>query len=139
MTTSLAEALPRTLPESDSSRLLLFAVRRMGAHGLDDAHVAGAFLAEFCAQFRRPLLLVRTFMAELSATSTCTIAIAPCCCARMTAAEASLLDAVAAAEFRPDFSQLLFQDLLAVRRPDGVRATAALLAAAFADAGRPLG
>ena len=77
-------ALPHPLPAVAGARLLLIAIRRMGAHGLTDAHVAQSFLAAFGKGFRRPLLLARSFMADLAATATTTIAIAPCCCARMT-------------------------------------------------------
>jgi hypothetical protein len=131
-------ALPAALPDSDSARLLLFAIRRLGAHGLDDAAVAGAYLRAFGGGFRRPLTLTRAFVADCAATATAQIAIAPCCCPRATAAEACMLRAVAEAEQRPEASRLLLGDLLCVRRADGVVASAAALAAAFADAGQPV-
>ena len=134
----LACALPARLPDDASARLFLFAFRRLGAQGLHDARVAQAYLTAFGLAFRRPLTLTRAFIADCAATATTQIAIAPCCCPRATAAEACVLRAVTLAETRPDAARLLLGDLLSVRRPDGVVASAAALAGAYADAGRPL-
>jgi hypothetical protein len=136
---TVAEALPHTLPTLPGDRLMLLAIRRMGAHGLADAHIANSFVAAFGSGFRRPLVLARSFMAELAATATATIAIAPCCCARMTGAEASLLTAIGHSERRPELARLLLADVLAERRADSIVASAAALSAAFADSGIPLG
>jgi hypothetical protein len=136
---TVAETLPHTLPTLPGDRLMLLAIRRMGAHGLADAHIANSFVAAFGSGFRRPLVLARSFMAELAATATATIAIAPCCCARMTWAEASLLTAIGQAERRPELARLLLADVLAERRADSIVASAAALSAAFADAGFPVG
>lgn len=134
----IACALPASLPSGASARLLLFAFRRLGAHGLDDAAVSQAYLAVFRARFRRPLVLTRAFVADCAATATAQIAIAPCCCPRATVAEASVLSAVAVAETQPERARLLLADLLCARQPDGVVASAAALAGAIADAGLPL-
>lgn len=136
---STPAALPHPLPTAHGERLLLIAIRRMGAKGLADAHVAQIFVAAFGQGFRRPLVLARAFMAELAATATAPIAIAPCCCARMTWAEGALLTAIGHAERRPDTARLLLADVLAERRADGIVASAAALATAFADAGKPIG
>jgi hypothetical protein len=132
-------ALPHPLPDAQGDRLLLLAIRRMGAHGLADAHAANTFLLAFGSGFRRPLVLARAFMAELAATATATIAIAPCCCARMTWAEDALITAIGHAERRPDVTRLLLADVMAERRADAIVASAAALSAAFADAGMPIG
>lgn len=137
--TSLATLLPRPLPACAHARLALVAIRRMGAHGLADAHAATALWAGFGQEFRRPLTLARALMADLAATAAGPIAIAPCCCARVTAAEGALLDVLARAETEPEAAHLLLADLLGTRRADGVLASATALAAAFADAGRPIG
>lgn len=131
--------LPNPLPLDPNARLALFAFRRMGAHGLGDAHAAQAMLTAFGAQFRRPLLLMRALMADLAATATCQIAIAPCCCPRATASETAFLGILARAESTPEAARLLLADLLGQRRIDGVLASAMAVAAAFADAGRPIG
>ena len=135
----VSEALPHPLPDTAAARILLLAIRRMGAHGLDDAVAANTFLSAFGGGFQRPLLLARAFMAELAATSTTTIPIAPCCCARMTWAESAIVTAIGLAERRPDAAQLLLADLMAQRRADAILMSAAALAAAFADAGLPVG
>ncbi|WP_296617586.1 DUF6628 family protein [Sphingomonas sp.] len=134
----VSEALPYSLPQTTAARLLLLAIRRMGAHGLNDAIAANTFMSTFGAGFRRPLLLARAFMAELAATSTTSIPIAPCCCARMTWAEQTMITTIGQAERRPETARLLLADLMAQRRADAIVATAAALSAAFADAGLPL-
>jgi hypothetical protein len=131
--------LPHPLPEAVGDRLLLLAIRRMGAHGLADAAVAQRYVSAFGQGFRRPLVLARAFMAELAATATTTIAIAPCCCQRMTGAESAILTAIGQAERRPETARLLLADVLAQRRADAIVASAAALSAAFADAGLPIG
>ena len=130
--------LPHALPECENARVALFAMRRMGAHGLDDARAAHTLFTAFGQSFRRPLVLVRALMADLAGAASGTIAIAPCCCARMTPAEATLLTILARVETAPDLARLLMADLLGVRRVDGVLTSAAAVAAAFADEGRPV-
>lgn len=136
---TLPAALPHLLPEDPNARLLLFAFRRMGAHGLDDAHAAQALIEGFGTDFRRPLTLLRAMMADLAGGATCAIAIAPCCCRRMTHAEQAVLTIVARAEASPATARLLLSDLIGVRQPDGVMASITVVAQAFADAGRPVG
>lgn len=135
---TLAASLPSPMPSDPNSRLLLFAFRRLGAHGLNDAQTANTMLHAFGAGFRRPLLLLRAMMADLAHTATCPIAIAPCCCMRMTSSEATMLTIVARAESAPEAAHLLLGDLIGVRRADGVLASVTALAQAFADAGRPV-
>lgn len=135
---ALFAALPHTLPACPNARIALFAMRRMGAHGLADARAAQALVAAFGQAFRRPLTLLRALMANVAASAGGTVAIAPCCCMRATAAERALATALARAETRPDAARLLLQDLLGIERVDGVLASAAAVSAAFADAGRPI-
>lgn len=137
-TTTLAAALPHTLPACPHARIALFAIRRMGAHGLSDARAAHTLFTVFGQDFRRPLILMRTLMADLAAHASGQIAIAPCCCRRMTAAEAALMTILAQMEVAPDKARFLMSDLLGVRRIDGVLASAAAVSAAFADEGRPI-
>ncbi len=137
-TTATLSALPYTLPSCVNARVALFAIRRMGGNGLEDARAAHVFLTTFGEGFRRPLTLARALMADMAATSSMPIAIAPCCCGRMTASEGALLSILARVEFAPDAALLLMQDLLGHRRVDGVLASAAALAAAFADEGHPI-
>lgn len=131
-------ALPHALPPCANARIALFAIRRMGAHGLHDARAAHVMFTSFGKAFRRPLVLLRALMAELAASASGTIAIAPCCCARMTPAENALLTVLARIETSPKTAMFLMADLLCVRRVDGVLASAAAVAMAFADDGRPI-
>lgn len=138
MTETIA-LLPHALPSCANARLALFAMRRMGAHGLADARTSHAMFAALGQGFRRPLTLMRALMAELASTAAGTIAIAPCCCPRMTPAESVLLTVLARVDTAPAAAQLLMADLLGVRRVESVLMAAAALSAAFADEGRPLG
>lgn len=131
-------ALPYPLPPCANARIALFAMRRMGAHGLADARAAHTLFTAFGAGFRRPLTLLRALMADMAGASALPISIAPCCCARMTVAERALLTVLARVETAPDTAHYLFADLLGLRRVDGVLASAASVAAAFADEGRPI-
>ena len=134
---TLAHALPHTLPHAPEARLVLLAIRRMGAHGLHDAQAAAAFVTAFGEGFRRPLVLMRNLMADLATAANGPIAIAPCCCRRMTPAEGAMLAALGRVEANPRGAALLLADLLGVRSADGVLASAHILAQAFRDAGRP--
>src|ERR1700761_128514 len=89
--------VPHAAPASPYRRLLLFAIRRMAAGGIADAHAAHAIFTGFGLGYRRPLVLLRALMAELSRVSTAKLTVAPCCCARMTRDEAMLLDLIAEA------------------------------------------
>jgi hypothetical protein len=133
-----ANSLPHPLPACANARLALFAMRRMGAFGLSDARAAHAMLRLFGVHFRRPLTLMRAFMHDMAANSAVSLQIAPCCCGRMTAAEAAMLTVLARVETAPDTARVLLGDLLALRRPDGVLASAQALARAFDEAGCPI-
>lgn len=137
--TTVAALLPHPLPDDANTRLALVAVRRMGAHGLHDARAAHLIFSAFGQAFRRPLVLLRVLVADLAANARGTIAVAPCCCARMTAAEAALLAVLARVEGEPEAARLLMTDLLGNRAIGGPLAAAAAVAGAFADAGRPIG
>lgn len=131
-------ALPHALPACPNARVALFAMRRMGAHGLADARATQAMLVAFGEGFRRPLTLLRALMTDLAASSAMPIAIAPCCCARMTPSERALLTVLSRVETQVDRSAYLLGDLLGQRRVEGVLASAAAVAMAFADEGRPI-
>jgi len=127
------------VPTCEAARLFLFAVRRMGAHGLNDASAAHAVLRAFGKGYRRPLMLMRAFMADVATHTTVTVPIAPCCFTRITHAEAAMLIVLSRIEHEPAAAALLLADLLGVRRVDGVVASATAVAVAFADAGMPIG
>lgn len=136
--TTLSQALPHALPEDQAARIALLGIRRLGAHGLHDANAANAYIATFGEGFRRPLVLMRNFMADVACAATEPIPIAPCCCGRMTSAENTLLTVLGRVERSPEGAMLLLTDLLGTRAADGVLASAHALAVAFADSGRPI-
>lgn len=136
--TNLATALPRLQPDHSGARLLLFGIRQMGAHGLNDACAAHAFVTGFGKGFQRPLVLLRALMQEMSAIATTPVQIAPWCCPRMTGAEGALLDVLARIRTNPQAAATLLADMLGVRDASGVLVTAHALANAFADLALPL-
>lgn len=136
---AFAAPFTRSLPDCQNARVALIAMRRMGAHGLADAAAAHLLLMTFGPAFRRPLMLLRNLMNDLAANARGTIAIAPCCCTRMTAAEAALLAVLARSEREPEAARLLMADLLGHCAIDGALAAATAVTAAFADCGRPIG
>ena len=83
--------LPFPLPADRIERSVLFAVRRMAAHGVRDVSAAWLILALFSTGFRRPLVLLRAFMLELAHAATGPIRVAPCCAPRMTEHEGLIM------------------------------------------------
>lgn len=132
------DLLPHPLPTEGNSRLLLFAMRRVAAHGLDDAHAAHALLCTFGMSFRRPLVLLRALMAETSRIAHRRILVAPCCCPRMTDAEATILAAIRIARSEPRQAHRDLAALLGVHNCLGTLSSAQALAQAFEDLGKPL-
>jgi hypothetical protein len=130
--------LPHAAPASPYRRLLLFGIRRMAAGGINDAHAAHALFTGFGLSYRRPLVLLRALMAELSRVSTQKLTVAPCCCPRMTADEALMLDVIADAPNDPDGAHVALSRLLHVRTCLGVLGSAQAVASAFSDCGMPL-
>ncbi|MCW3847747.1 hypothetical protein OF829_10890 [Sphingomonas sp. LB-2] len=134
----LTESLPALQPDDAGARLLLFGVRQMGMHGLNDACAANAFVTAFGKGFQRPLVLLRALMADMARASAGPITIAPWCCPRMTGSEATLLAVLGRVRENPETAGLLLRDLLGVRDAGSVLATAHALSNAFADLGLPL-
>jgi hypothetical protein len=137
--TDIAALLPSVVPACDNRRLLLYVFRRVASHGLNDAHGAHAMLTVFGRSYRRPLILVRALAAEMARVSARRLMIAPCCCSRMTASEAALIDVLAIAEQDPSGAHAGLTQLLGVRECVGALGSAQALAQAFADLGRPIG
>ena len=137
-TSALSDLLPHDMPECGNERLLLHTFRRIAANGLNDAHAAHAMLTFFGRSYRRPLVLLRAFAAELSRISGRRLTIGPCCCARMTHAESALVNAVATCLGDPRAAHAGLARMLGVRECVGALCSAQALAQAFADCGRPL-
>jgi hypothetical protein len=83
--------LPLPLPADRIERSVLFAVRRMAAHGVRDVSAAWLILDLFSTGFRRPLVLLRAFMLELAHAASGPIRVAPCCAPRMTEHEGLIM------------------------------------------------
>lgn len=133
-----AGMLPHAVPESAYARLLLYAVRRMAAGGLDDAFAAQAMIGGFGVNFRRPLVLLRAFMGESARVAGKRLVVAPCCCGRMTGDERALLSAVALAGEHPELAHDALAETLGVKSCLGLLTSAQAVAASFADLGMPL-
>ena len=130
--------LPHAAPASPHLRLVLYAIRRMAAGGIGDAHAASAFLFAFSVQYRRPLVLVRTLMAEISRAAATRLAIAPCCCPRMTASEQALLQGIGTVLVRPEEAHGVLARALGVDSCIDVLRTSEAVASCFNDLGRRL-
>ncbi|MGV3480677.1 MAG: DUF6628 family protein [Sphingobium sp.] len=128
----------RPLPGGRSDRILLFAVRRIAVHGLDDAHAAHAIFAHFGLGYRRPLVLIRAMMAEIARASVLTVMVAPCCCTRMTKHEAVLLSAIEAGLDDAPRANAMLGELMGTHDTLGVLTTAQAVAQSFFDLGKPL-
>jgi len=130
--------LPHAAPASPYRRLLLFAVRRIAAGGTNDALAAHAIFTAFGLSYRRPLMLLRAFMADVSRVAEAKLRVAHCCCPRMTRDEALLLQCIADAAHRPALAHQRLCALLQVPRCQSVVAGGEAVATAFADLGMPL-
>ena len=133
-----ASLLPLPLPDERNDRVVLVMMRRMAGHGLHDASAAMLAFNEFGIDFRRPLVLLRGFMAELAETSQRQIQLAPCCAMRMTQDEGRLLESLALAHGR---SARAAENLRALSGSSSIGqalSTAFAFNASMADLGRPL-
>jgi hypothetical protein len=135
---TIISPLPYAAPVARPLRLLLYVMRRMGTHGLMDAHAANALLGTFGQSYRRPLILLRALMLEMARTAQCRVTIAGCCCARMTEDEATLLQTITLANTDPRTANALLETLLATPNALAALTTAQALEQAFSDLGRPL-
>jgi hypothetical protein len=136
---STTATLPFAAPMEPNRRLLLYCLRRMGAHGLHDAQAASAMLAAFGVSYRRPLIMLRVFVQETAQMAARRISITGCCCMRMTYDEARLVDAIATAETDMRNSALLLRQTMGTEHSLGALGAAQAVHAAFTDLGRDLG
>lgn len=126
-------------PTAAVERVTLFALRRMALAGLGDAMAASAMLNHFGIGFRRPLLLLRATMLELSAGAERTIALAPGCCRRMTRDEARILAVLRHAPADEPRARRHLARLTGAAQSPRVLCTAGAYGWALRDLGRPLG
>jgi hypothetical protein len=128
--------LPHVAPELPTERLILFVIRRMAIGGLKDAHASNALFSTFAMHHHRIQIFMRIFMAELARASSRTIMVAPCCCCRMTASEAALIDVLATAASAPQSAHKALCELLGNPDCRSPLAAAIGLSDALSDIGR---
>lgn len=135
---AIANPLPFAAPMVGTNQLLLYVIRRMGAHGLHDAAAANALLGVFGINYRRPMIMLRAFMAETARGAEKKILISSCCCARMTMDEARLLEAITTALDDPRGASLLLRQAMGCNQDVGALSAAQAVCIAFEDLGRTL-
>lgn len=131
-----ANPLPFAAPLVGTNQLLLYVIRRMGAHGLHDAAAANALLGAFGMAYRRPMIMLRAFMAETARGADKKILIAACCCARMTMDEARLVEAITTSLDDPRGASLLLRQAMGCNQDVGALSAAQGVCMAFEDLGR---
>lgn len=131
--------LPDPMPTAMGAQLLLLAIRRTITQGPHDPGIERQFEVNFGRGYRRPLVLVRVLVSEIRAAACTSVTIAPCCCTRMTPAEAAILAATTRISTSPDAARLLIADVLANRHPERVLVSLSAVVEGFADAGHPIG
>jgi len=134
----LDRLLPLPLPEEAADRVVLVMLRRMGGHGLHDASAALIAFNRFGMQFRRPLVLLRAFLAEIATVSGRQIQLAPCCAMRMTEDEGLLIEALAMTRRNSARSARNLRRLTGIETVGRPLSTAFALGAALEDLGMPL-
>ena len=135
---ALALLIPHPAPEQRVARTLLIALRRIAASGIDDASAANLLLGTFGIGYRRPLMFLRVLMQEVSRVSQHQIAIAPCCCPRMTEGEAAILLAVDSGTAHPHITRAALARVTGTIDLAPALSFAQALGDALADLGRLL-
>jgi hypothetical protein len=95
-------------------------------------------LGAFGRSYRRPLILMRAMMLELARCATRKILVAPCCCARMTADEALLMQSIGTALQHPHDAYEQLTSLLGTDDALGALTCLQAVSQAHSDLGRPL-
>lgn len=102
---TLDTLIPHDAPIQNAARAILVAIRRLASSGLQDAHATNIFITNFGMTYRRPLMFLRVLIGEVSRVSKNQIAIAPCCCPRMTEGEAAFLLVIESARSNPELAR----------------------------------
>lgn len=121
-----------------SRRLFLLTLRLMAAGGINDAHAVNALIGAFGKSYRRPLVLMRAMILELSRASQNRIMVAPCCCTRMTVQEAQIIAAAASAVADPHGTHDRLCALLGTQNALGALSCMQAVGQCFEDLGQPL-
>lgn len=118
--------------------LFLKAARLMAVGGTNDAHAASLMLGWFGQAYRRPLVLMRALLLELSRVSNRQILLAPPCCGRITRDEALILRALGREEGQVQSCHRDACELLATDEALGAATCFQAVSACFEDMGVPL-
>lgn len=135
---ALTLLIPHPAPDQKTARTLLIALRRIAAGGIDDASAANLLLGAFGMGYRRPLMFLRVLMQEISRVSQHQIAIAPCCCPRMTEGEAAILLCIESGAAHPDMARAALSRVTGTLDLAPALSIAQALGDALADVGRPI-
>jgi hypothetical protein len=136
--TTLETLIPLIAPTEQVPRTILFAIRRLAAGGLNDAHAANLFMGSFGIGYRRPLMFLRVLMSEVSRVAGHPITIAPCCCPRMTEGEAAFLFIIEQGRARPHEARHRIARMARTLDCLATLSVAQALADALDDIGHPL-
>lgn len=135
---TLAALVPHVAPTDRTARAILFGIRRVAIGGLNDAHAANAMIAAFGMQYHRPLMFLRVMVREVSRIAQQPIAIAPCCCPRMTEGEAAFLLMIKSGRTHPDIARGAIARVAGTLDTLTALSVAQALADALDDIGRPI-
>jgi len=138
MPTQTALLLPHPAPDQRVARTLLIAMRRIAAGGIDDASATNLLIGTFGMGYRRPLMFLRVLMQEISRVSQQPIAIAPCCCPRMTEGEAAIMLAIDSGTAHPDVARAALSRITGTLDLLPALSVAQALGNALEDLGRPV-
>lgn len=123
----------------DAARqLFLKTARLMAIGGVNDARAAALLLGWFGRNHRRPLVLMRALMLELSRVSQRRIQLAPPCSTRMTRDEAVMLRALGREEWQIERSHADACELLATDNALGAATCFQAVSTCFSDLGSPV-
>ncbi len=135
---SFALLVPHAAPDQDVARTLLIALRRLAAGGVDDASAANLLLGTFGLGYRRPLMFLRVLLQEISRVAQTRIAIAPCCCPRMTEGEAAILLSIDSGTAHPEVARAALARVTRTLDLLPALSVAQALGDALTDLGRPI-
>jgi hypothetical protein len=135
---TIAKLLPHLAPTLQPARNVLVAMRLMASNGTDDAHAANTMIATCGIGYQKPLIFLRILMQEISRVAKQPIAIAPCCCPRMTSGEAAFLEVLETASDATPSARAALTRLTGTLDHLPALFVAQGLASAMADLGRPI-
>jgi hypothetical protein len=135
---TIAKLLPHLAPSAQPARDVLVAMRLMAAGGIDNAHAANTMIATCGIGYQKPLIFLRMLMEEVSRIARQPIAVAPCCCSRMTEGESAFLELIETASDATPNARAALTRLTGTLDHLPALFVAQGLGTAMADLGRPV-